>query len=67
MQDLDGYTPLHLAVKSCEELKSSRPVRALLFKDAPFDIPDFKNRLPIDLTEEITTSHLKQELVTFLQ
>ena len=40
IQDQDGYTPLHLAVKSCEELQSSRPVRALLFKDAPFNIPD---------------------------
>ena len=34
IQDQAGYTPLHLAVKSVPELRSTRPVRALLLKGA---------------------------------
>jgi ankyrin repeat protein len=33
-RDQKGFTPLHLAVKSVEQLKSTRPVRALLLKGA---------------------------------
>ena len=33
-QDQAGYTPLHLAIKSVGELRSTRPVRALLLKGA---------------------------------
>jgi len=32
-----GFTPLHLAIKSCDELKSTRPVRSLLLKGARRD------------------------------
>ena len=32
--DQAGYTPLHLAIKSVGDLKSTRPVRALLLKGA---------------------------------
>jgi len=35
LQDCDGYTPLHLAVKSSEQLKSGRPLRGLLMRGAP--------------------------------
>jgi len=34
IQDQAGYTPLHLAIKSVRELRSTRPVRALLLKGA---------------------------------
>ena len=34
IQDQAGFTPLHLAIKSVGELKSTRPVRALLLKGA---------------------------------
>lgn len=36
--DNSGFTPLHLAVKSVGELKSTRPVRALLLKGARRDV-----------------------------
>ena len=39
-QDQKGFTPLHLAVKSVEALKSTRPVRALLLKGANRDAVD---------------------------
>jgi len=47
-----------MAVKSCDELQSSRPVRALLFKDAPLNIPDNSHKLPIDYVETIDNEML---------
>lgn len=38
--DLNGITPLHLAIKSAEDLKSSRSVRHLLIKGADRSITD---------------------------
>ena len=34
IQDNLGFTPLHLAIRSVDELKSTRPVRSLLLKGA---------------------------------
>lgn len=34
LKDNDGYTPLHLAVKSVEESGTARPVRILLLRGA---------------------------------
>ena len=31
LQDSDGFTPLHLSIKSAEAIKSSRIVKQLLF------------------------------------
>jgi hypothetical protein len=55
IQDVDGYTALHLAVKSAEELKSCRPIRALLFRGASKQIRDFKDQFPIDIAQNIQT------------
>jgi ankyrin repeat protein len=41
-QDQAGFTPLHLAIKSVVELKSTRPVRALLLKGASREATNFK-------------------------
>ena len=60
-------TPLHLAVKSVETLKNTRPVRALLIKGAPRDVTDNLDRKPIDLAEFITSENLKLELIQCLQ
>lgn len=43
-KDQKGFTPLHLAVKSVESLKSTRPVRALLLKGANRVTPDAEGR-----------------------
>lgn len=59
-QDCEGYTPLHLAVRSVETLKSTRPVRALLIRGAPRNVKDSKGKLPIDLVEDITSVSLRQ-------
>jgi ankyrin repeat protein len=63
---VDGYTPLHLAVKSSEQIKTGRPMRALLMRGAPKNILDKKGKLPIDLVNEIKSESLKQELLAAL-
>jgi len=62
-QDVEGYTPLHLAVKSVETLLSTRPVRALLIRGAPRDIKDNKGRIPADLIQEITSASMRATLI----
>lgn len=39
-KDIDGYTAMHLAIKSAEKLGNSRPVRALIYHGAPTNIKD---------------------------
>ena len=53
MQDIDGYTPLHLAVKSSEQLKSGRPLRALLMRGANRNARDKRGNKPVDLVNDI--------------
>ena len=53
MQDIDGYTPLHLAVKSSEQLKSGRPLRALLMRGASRNARDKRGNKPVDLVNDI--------------
>lgn len=49
IQDLEGLTPLHLAIKSVADLKSTRPVRALLLKGASRSAKTKKNSSCIDM------------------
>lgn len=62
VKDGEGLTPLHLAVKKSEELRSTRPVRALLIRGADRDQRDKHNRRPIDLVEDISDEQLAAEL-----
>jgi len=39
---MDGFTPLHIAVKGSGELNSTRPVRTLLLNGAKRDVKDRK-------------------------
>ena len=39
-KDIEGYTPLHLAVKSVEQIRSTRPVRTLLVRGSNRDSVD---------------------------
>ena len=49
IQDLEGLTPLHLAIKSVADLKSTRPVRALLLKGASRSAKTKKNSSCMDM------------------
>ena len=51
--DNAGLSPLHLAVKAAEEMKSTRSVRHLLIKGADKNIKDKAGRLPLDVVKEI--------------
>jgi ankyrin repeat protein len=47
MKDIEGYTALHLAVKSVEQLRSTRPVKTLLIRGARRDAQDNMGRTPV--------------------
>jgi len=65
--DCDGYTALHLAVKSSEQLKSGRPLRALLMRGASRESRDKKGKRPVDLTPNIKCESLQRELRASLE
>ena len=67
IKDREGYTPLHLAVRSVDELESCRPVRSLLIKGARNDITDLKGRLPFDYVRDVKSRNLAKELRVLLQ
>jgi len=52
-EDASGLTPLHLAIKASEELKSTRSVRHLLIKGADRNMKDKMGRTPMDIAQEI--------------
>ena len=58
---------MHLAIRSAEELESSRPVRALLFSNAPTDIKDKNGYIPLDHLEEVNSITLKNDLESYLK
>ena len=53
LPDQEGYTPLHLAVKSVDSVESTRPVRFLLIRGADKERKDNQGRMPIDLVSEV--------------
>jgi len=65
--DINGISPLQLAIKSAEELKSSRSVRHLLIKGADRNNRDKNGRTPMDIVKEIRVPELQAELSQFLQ
>jgi ankyrin repeat protein len=48
-QDINGFTPLHLAVRAADKLKSTRTVRHLLIKGADRSIKDNKGMTALDI------------------
>lgn len=66
-KDIDGFTPLHLAVRSVDSLKSSRPVRSLLIRGARRDITDKNARTPMDLADSIQSELLRTEVQKMLR
>tara|TARA_B110000285_G_C15082634_1_gene594365 strand:- start:1098 stop:1616 length:519 start_codon:yes stop_codon:yes gene_type:complete len=64
--DVDGYSPLHLAVKSSEHLSSARPVRALLYRGANRTAKDKNGKRPCDIAESIASITLKEEIKNYL-
>ena len=65
-KDDEGNTALHLAIKVVDDLKSTRPVRSLLYNGIRTDIPDDKGVLPIKLAEQIEGARLRLEVLKML-
>jgi len=61
-KDMKGLTALHLAVKSVEILKSTRPVKALLIKGANRDAKDNDGKKPIDHMSPSLPEPLRKQL-----
>jgi len=53
VQDIDGFTPLHLAIRRFQPGESTKPIRLLLMKGADVTIRDKENNLPIYYTKDI--------------
>jgi len=62
LQDIDGYTSLHLAIKSCESTKSTRIVKQLLFWGADRNFTNSDGLKPIDFVKEISINHIAADL-----
>ena len=57
--DSNGLSPLHLAIKAAEDLKSSRSVRHLLIKGADRKLKDNMGRTAMDIVKDITSPELQ--------
>lgn len=64
--DMSGLTPLHLSVKSSEEIKSARSVKLLLIKGAKRNVRDDFGRKPIDIALECKFEPIKKEMMVYL-
>eukprot|EP00351_Strombidinopsis_sp_SopsisLIS2011_P000725 CAMPEP_0116873286 /NCGR_PEP_ID=MMETSP0463-20121206/4317_1 /TAXON_ID=181622 /ORGANISM="Strombidinopsis sp, Strain SopsisLIS2011" /LENGTH=96 /DNA_ID=CAMNT_0004514917 /DNA_START=1034 /DNA_END=1324 /DNA_ORIENTATION=- len=67
VKDQQGFTPLHLAIKSVETLNSTRPVRALLLKGADRDAVDGNNATCNDMVGENWPEYLREDLFSMLK
>lgn len=67
VQDKEGFTALHLAVRSVEELESTRPIRALLMKGAKPNIKDREGLLPIDHVDAFSNDAIKPDIRKILR
>ncbi len=66
-RDFRGLTPLHLAIKSSENNRTSRSIKHLLIKGADKTIEDNDGKRPIDLVKDLRTPAMRDEIVQLLQ
>ena len=61
-------TPLHLALKGADQLKSTRTVRHLLIKGARRDLRDKYGRTPLDIVNQtkFNNINIQNDLRSFL-
>lgn len=62
-----GFTPLHLAIRSVDELKSTRAVRSLLLKGASRSLKTKDGQSCTDLIRETVPEQMRKELVSILE
>ena len=62
LKDNEGYTPLHLAIKSLDASETTRMVRALLIKGAQTNIADNRGNIPADYLRDIENEDLVNDI-----
>ncbi len=67
MKDSKGFTPLHLAVKAAEEIRSTRSIRHLLLKGADISIENAEGLLPVEQAEHFKMPLMKREIQVLLK
>ena len=55
-------TPLHLAIKSAESFQTTRAIKELLIKGGDRKARDREGRLPVDLTVNIKSQSMRNEV-----
>ena len=65
-RDEEGYTAMHLAIKSSHKLENSRTVRVLLYHGAPTNIRDQNGFTALDLANNLEDSRIKLEIIKLL-
>ena len=66
IQDQNGLTPLHLAVRTVPDLKSTRPVRSLLLRGSSRSAVSAKGQTVHDMISPEMTDQLRAELTGML-
>ena len=67
IQDNLGFTPLHLAIRTVDELKSTRPVRSLLLSGAKRSKQTNEGETAIDMIRDNLPENMKKELIGMLE
>ena len=65
-RDEEGYTAMHLAIKSSHKMENSRTVRVLLYHGAPTNIRDQNGFTALDLVKNFEDSRIKQDIIKLL-
>ena len=65
-RDEEGYTAMHLAVKTSDKLENSRTVRVLLYHGAQTNIKDQNGNTPLDIARDLNESRIKQDIIRLL-
>lgn len=61
LQDIKGLTPLHLAVKTSEDMLTTRTIRALLLKGADPKIRDYRGLTALDYLNDFE-NHIPEKV-----
>ena len=65
-RDDEGYTAMHLAIKTSDKLENSRPVRALIYHGAATDIKDANGNKAIDIAGTLENKKIQSEIIKYL-
>jgi ankyrin repeat protein len=65
-RDDEGYTAMHLAIKTSDKLENSRPVRALIYHGAPTNVKDANQNTALDIAKTLENQKIKEEIMKYL-